>query len=227
MIISMVTDENRANANMTPQAQRALLWNVNAGRNPSEPTDSDIANQWGLVVEESKAVISAFYHKDLSSLMRAICGAFAVSSYHSTLVANQIGIDLPDLIIHESYTQDSLEAVIGDLDRLLKADDSRDIAVLIDTVMSLVALVNGDIYSALNSILDSNDSKLIKNDITAAGKALAFQMTVKNADAFIEEVKQDDVTWYSIQRTSDNKVLCPDTFRKVSLKEYIPKAVAA
>lgn len=223
MIISMVTDENRTGINLTAQAERVKRWNILAGRNPSEPTHEDIVNQWNLVVEEGKETIKGFYEKDIVELMDGVCDVFVVGSYHVGLVANEMGIQLPDLVITEGYVQDSLEGVIGDLDRFIKAEDQRDIAKLIDIVMGLAALVNGNMEGALEAVLDNNDSKFIKNDKDTALEAMDYHTEVKGVECYIDEVPFDGDTYYIIKRKSDNKVLKPHTFVNVDLIPFVPQ----
>lgn len=94
----------------------------------------------------------------------------------------------------------------------------------LDVVVSGLNYLSGSAYEDLiTSVLDNNDLKISLSNSVATNWATFHKDN--GTDVYVNDQEFNEVTYYTVKRTEDNKILKYGNFPKVDLTDYVPDPV--
>lgn len=114
-----------------------------------------------------------------------------------------------------------------ELTELYQAISKRDIKGIVDAGLDLDVVVAGVNYlsgcnytDAIDAILNNNDLKIFTTEEEAEETA-AYYIS-KGEDVYVNPFSTECETYYTVRRTSDNKILKYENFPQVDLTPFVP-----
>lgn len=123
-------------------------------------------------------------------------------------------------IIEEA--KETQEAVVAG-NALEFLDGVCDLFVVTSYLMEQAVAAGFDVEGALKAVCDNNDTKY-STDVEVA-QAGAMTHTASGTPCIVKATSVGGITYYSIVRKSDGKIMKPVDFQSVDLRKYLPNGL--
>lgn len=135
----------------------------------------------------------------------------------------------PGTIAYWAKIEDQSKRIHEEFKELFEAIQARDIKACLDgcidlevTATGLAGLLglNGSYNDAAKLVQENNDLKITLDKSKAENWKIYWEDN--GVDCYVKETSIDDLTWYCVRRTEDNKILKYGNFPEVNLEPFVP-----
>lgn len=204
---------------------RVIAWNGISKSGKHIFTPEVIEFQYGLVREEYKELTDALEIDDKVEALDAVCDLFVVAAYWDYLVSNTR--DYPNVLVAWELLN-PLQHTNFDIELHYHVMTTRSPFFVLQTVMGILYLFQGDHIKALQEVLRSNETKFP----TKEELSVYFEVNKKNLEIEckrIEEASEGRYTGVTYKKVKNKyifttdlgKIVKPITFTAPNLKPYI------